>query len=85
MLNAHSVDKQHVVGTRTMYGYDHQLSNSRNWQRLQTFVKHYAAPGAEIKVCCLPYQESSSEGRTFLMKVANAPFHLPGCTREYSN
>ena len=59
MLNAHSVDKQHVVGTRIMYGYDYHLSNSRNWLRLQAFVKQYAAPGAEIKVCCMPYQEGS--------------------------
>ena len=46
MLNALSVDKQHVVGTRIMYGYDHVLADSHNWLRLKTFAKQYAAPGA---------------------------------------
>ena len=62
MLNALSVDKQHVIGTRIMYGYDHQTTDHRNWTRLEAFAKRYAAPGAEIKVCCLPYQEGSEKG-----------------------
>ena len=45
-----------------VYGYDHQLSNYSNWSRLETLVKRYAAPGAQIKVCCLPYQEGSEKG-----------------------
>ena len=62
MLNALSVDKQHVVGTRIMYGYESKMSNYDNWWRLQAFAKQYAAPGAQIKVCCLPYQEGSEKG-----------------------
>ena len=59
MLNAHSVDRQHVIGSSIAYGYDHVLAHSYNWSRLLAFSKRFAAPGAKIQVYCLPYQEGS--------------------------
>ena len=74
MLNARSVDRQHAIGSQVAYGYDQVVSNYYNWSRLEAFAKRFAAPGAEIKIYCLPYQEDSKKNTCFLMKMLNTPF-----------
>ena len=73
IINARTPDRHHFTGTKINYGYDAELNNYQNWQRLEEQVRRYASSNATTKVYILKPEGMSLQEVCYVSKSPNAP------------
>ena len=73
IINARTPDRHHFTGTKINYGYDAELNNYQNWQRLEEQVRRYASSNATTKVYILKPVGMSLQEVCYVSKSPNAP------------
>lgn len=85
IVNARTSHRRHFVGTRQAIGLTAKAANNASWTQLRLFALRYAAPGSLVKVYCLNLEEGKSRHVAEFRKAEEAPFQLPGCSRDALN
>ena len=79
LVNARTFHPRKYIGSHLATGMTRLANSDVTWQKLENFVKRYAAPNATVKVHCLHEHVSRSDCVAEFRKCKDAAFQLPGC------